>query len=86
MESLPDIPIMVHKTFLNYETNVQGLRPIGSDHDLEKKVVEGQIEVQLSAPSPDNLDEFPDGGLRAWAVIFGASKISLFNLSNDRME
>ncbi|KAJ7085070.1 MFS general substrate transporter [Mycena epipterygia] len=48
--------------------NVQGLRPIESDHNLEKKAAEGEIEVQLSVPSSENLDEFPDGGLRAWAV------------------
>ncbi|KAJ7084676.1 MFS general substrate transporter [Mycena epipterygia] len=72
MNSLADIPTLAHKTLHKYDTNMQELHPVESDHALEKKDGAEEIKVQPSPASLQSLDAFPDGGLRAWAVVFGA--------------
>jgi hypothetical protein len=59
------------------EISRQGLHPDLSNHDLDKKESDADVEVQPSASSPINVDEFPDGGFRAWAVVFGVRTFSL---------
>jgi hypothetical protein len=71
MNSLADIPSLVHKTLHKYETNEQGIYPVMGNHYLERKDGEDGVEVLPSPVSPQGLEEFPDGGLRAWAVVFG---------------
>ncbi|KAJ7884677.1 MFS general substrate transporter [Mycena leptocephala] len=63
MNSLADIPSL--------ETNEQGIYPLKGNHYLEKKDGEDGVEVLPSPVSPQGLEEFPDGGLRAWAVVLG---------------
>ncbi|KAJ7848397.1 MFS general substrate transporter [Mycena leptocephala] len=63
MERLSEIPVP-----LAYDMTTHELRPVVSDHELDKKEVDGDVEV--SSPV-DVDDDFPDGGFRAWAVLFG---------------
>ncbi|KAJ7839780.1 MFS general substrate transporter [Mycena leptocephala] len=67
MERLSEIPAP-----LAYDMTTHELRPVVSDHELDKKEVDGDVEV--SSPV-DVDDDFPDGGFRAlgyissWAVF-----------------
>ncbi|KAJ7907582.1 MFS general substrate transporter [Mycena leptocephala] len=63
------------------EISRQGLHPDLSNHDLDKKESDADVEVQPSASSPINVDEFPDGGFRAWAVVFGVYFLSSTRVS-----
>jgi hypothetical protein len=63
MERLSDIPAP-----LAYDMTTHELRPVLIDHELDKKEADG--DVQVSSPV-DVDDEFPDGGFRAWAILFG---------------
>ena len=72
-ELLSEPPSLARKS---PEISMQGLHPVLSNHDLDKKDTDGDVEVQPSASSPVNADEFPDGGFRAWAVVFGVRTFS----------
>ncbi|KAJ7873449.1 MFS general substrate transporter [Mycena leptocephala] len=60
-ELLSEIPSLARKS---PEISMQGFHPVLSNHDLDKKDTDGDVEVQPSASSPVNADEFPDCG--AW--------------------
>ncbi|KAF7354392.1 MFS general substrate transporter [Mycena venus] len=59
--------------------DMQGLKPVLRKEDLDEKdpdTNKAQEDLDLqsrpSSESSTNVDDFPDGGLRAWAVVLGA--------------
>ncbi|KAJ7493761.1 MFS general substrate transporter [Mycena latifolia] len=78
MEFLTEVPAAIHefhKSPQMYNITVKELLPV-SDTDPEKEP-DAYIEELPQAGTPSasessDSDDFPDGGFRAWAVVFGA--------------
>ena len=47
-------------------------RLITTDTDHSPKTSEGTLEAVEPTPPTDTVNEFPDGGLRAWNTVLGA--------------
>ncbi|KAJ7123528.1 MFS general substrate transporter [Mycena epipterygia] len=65
---LSEIEVLAGKT---YEIGAYGLCPLVSTEKESVEKVEDRISV-LPSPPPSESDDFPDGGIRAWVVVFGA--------------
>lgn len=70
MESPTEVPVLVKNSLRSYDIDSQDL-PVLSDTEFDKKELEIENEILPSADLATNLDDFPDGGVRAWAVSFG---------------
>ncbi|KAJ7114532.1 major facilitator superfamily domain-containing protein [Mycena crocata] len=59
-----EVPVLTHH---KYDISTDKLDPVLSDTDADKKNSVEHVAVQALR----NLDDFPDGGGRAWAVVLG---------------
>lgn len=58
--------------------------PIDEKKDKDSRN-EANIDRNTVGTAGENLDDFPDGGLRAWSMVLGVSLISLlYNIRSYR--
>ncbi|KAJ7493780.1 MFS general substrate transporter [Mycena latifolia] len=71
MESPTEIPVFDRKSPETYDIATKEAHSV-CDIDPDKKDPAADIELLPSTPAASDSDDFPDGGFRAWAVVFGA--------------
>lgn len=68
--TLSEIEVLAGKT---YEIGSYGLCQVVSTDKESVEKVDDHIEG-LPSPSSSESDDFPDGGIRAWVVVFGVCR------------
>jgi hypothetical protein len=70
--------------------DIQGLKPVlrkedldAKDPDTNKAQEDLELQPRPSSESFTNVNDFPDGGLRAWAVVLGVRHLIISPSSSN---